>query len=469
MKTALHRILQLSAAILVGARPVSAAHYRVYLLGGQSNANGRGDAAELISPLSDPQTDVLFYWHKTQVTSNGNLTQDTWIDLQPGSGHGKNNPGPHPVEFGCELSFGRTMADTNPSVNIAIIKYSHGGTDLQSDWAQGGPQYSTFVTTVQAGLEALTASGHTYEVGGMIWIQGESDTAPLSEANAYESNLTNLIARIRRDVFGGPSPGGYTLPFVISGLSDSQYSDITTPGTGPYIVRKAQESAATNARQTAFVNTDGFATYDGGGVHFTATGQIAIGEACVDQILLLEANDADRDGLLLDEETTHGTSPTLSDTDGDGQSDGVEVAAGTSPTNPASLFRVETMAVMSNGVTLQWPSKPGNRYTIEHSTDLANDWMAVAHDYPAADPGSNTTWTVGIGGGGSSGTQTLALYDAETGESVPWTFYLYGATGSNAARHGTRFDDIKLSGSLNTSGEEASAEFWRVKLTETAQ
>lgn len=389
-----------------------AEHYRVYLLGGQSNGNGRGDALELTAPLNAPQTDVLFYWHKTQVTPNGNLTQDTWIDLQAGSGHGINSPSSFDVEFGSELSFGRILADTNASVNIAIIKYTHGGTSLHTHWAEGGGRYTTFVSTVEAGLAALTAAGHTYEMGGMIWIQGESDTE-VSNASNYETNLNNLIVRVRRDVFGGPSPGGYTLPFVISGLSDSQYGNITTPGTGSYIVRQAQESVAANVRQAAFVNTDGFSTY--GTVHFDATGQIAIGEACVDQILLVEANDADRDGLLLDEEATLGTNPNMPDTDGDGQYDGVEFAAGTVPTNSTSFFQVESVAVTNGFATLVWPSKPGNRYMVEQSGDLAN-WSVVAANYPAVDPGSNTTWT-GTTGGISRATQVLARYDAETGSN----------------------------------------------------
>ena len=241
-----------------GVMPVHAAHYRVYLLGGQSNANGRGDASELTAPLASPQTDVRFYWHKTQVTPNGNLTQDAWLDLQPDSGHGVNSPSSFTNEFGSELSFGRTIADSNASVNVAIIKYSHGGTDLANNWAASGAQYTTFVSTVQAGLAALTDVGHTYEMGGMVWIQGENDAGSTNKANQYATNLSNLIERVRGNVFGGQTPGGYTLPFIISGLSDSQYGNITTLGTGTYIVRQAQEAVAASGRQTAFVIPMGF-------------------------------------------------------------------------------------------------------------------------------------------------------------------------------------------------------------------
>ncbi|MDQ8189897.1 sialate O-acetylesterase [Roseibacillus persicicus] len=203
--------------------PAFAKHYRVYLLGGQSNGNGRGDAAELsVAPLDSkgldaPQTDVYFYWHKTQNTTNGNLTQDTWIDLQPVSGHAVNSPSGHELEFGSELSFGRAMADNDPNVNVAIIKYTEGGTNLHTQWSASGAQYLTFVATVEAGLAALETDGHTYEIGGMVWIQGESDTGSANAAN-YEANLTDLIQRVRQDVFDGLCPVATPSPSSSAGF-----------------------------------------------------------------------------------------------------------------------------------------------------------------------------------------------------------------------------------------------------------
>ena len=95
--------------------PVSAAHHLVYLIGGQSNANGRGDAARLPVPLAAPQKNVRFYCHRTQKTNNvGHLPEDQWTDLAPGSGHGQTFP-VYPKEFGPEISFGRACADAHPA------------------------------------------------------------------------------------------------------------------------------------------------------------------------------------------------------------------------------------------------------------------------------------------------------------------------------------------------------------------
>ncbi|MEP4077267.1 sialate O-acetylesterase [Haloferula sp.] len=435
-----------TATFLLGIQGASADHYRVYLLGGQSNAAGRGDASELLTPpLNAPQTDVQFYWHKTLTdVINGNLTQDTWIDLQEGSGHGKNSPAGHAVEFGPELSFGRDLADADPSVNVAIIKYAHGGSNLHTQWADGGIYYNTFVATVQAGLSALTTAGHTYELGGMVWVQGESDTGSPNDVN-YEANLTDLIERVRSDV-GESSPGGHTLPFVISRLSDSQYTSI---GSGVQNVRTAQESVGNSGRQTVWVNTDGLTTYSNGIIHFDATAQISIGEACAAQMLLLEANDADRDGLLLSEETTLGTDPNDPDSDKDGQQDGLENAAGTDPLSGNSFFAVTDISLSNDLVSLTWPSKAGNLYGIDSSTNL-EDWTTIASGVAAADPGSTTTWTEEAGGGNGNG--ILAHYDAETGLNGNFDTTAFDSVDTDPNTTATR---LAQGGSISGGGSDA--------------
>lgn len=396
-----------SAAFLFAIEGASAEHFRVYLLGGQSNAAGRGDASLLTAPLNAPQPNVPFYWRKTLTgVSNGNLPQNTWIDLQQDSGHGKNSPAGHAVEFGPELSFGLDMANADPSVNIAIIKYAHGGSNLHTQWAAGGTNYTTFVSTVQDGLSALIAAGHTYEVGGMVWVQGEADTSSPNDAN-YEANLTNLIERIRSDL-AQSGPGGFTLPFVISRLSDSQYTSLNS---GVLNVRSAQEAVATNGRQTAWVNTDGLTTYSNGIIHFDAPAQISIGEACAVQMLALEANDADRDGLLLSEETALSTNPDDPDSDNDGQQDGFENAAGTDPLSSSSFFCITDISLSNNLVSLTWPSQPGNLYHVESSSNLV-DWATIASNVPAADPGTATTWLEGTTT--TEEATILAHYDAQT-------------------------------------------------------
>ena len=262
-----------------------ATHYRVYLLGGQSNANGRANAAKLTGKLASAQNDIRFYWNRKQATQNvGHLAENTWIDLAPGSGHGRTAP-VFPMEFGPELSFGRAMADAKPGEHIALIKFSVGGSNLYGGWAEKGPLYTTFVATVKAGLADLTRSGDTYELGGMLWQQGENDANPKG-AGVYEANLTKLILRVRKDLFGGREA-----PFVIGSLSDSHYrAAIRTPGNPVHKVRQAQETAAARMRAVGLVNTDGFSMRPSDTIHFDHNGQLALGRAFAATMLKLEAD-----------------------------------------------------------------------------------------------------------------------------------------------------------------------------------
>jgi arylsulfatase A-like enzyme len=271
-------------AVLALAGSLHAEHYQVYLLGGQSNANGRADAAQLTTPLSTPQTDVRFYWHRSQTVSNvGHIPEDTWTDLAPGSGHGNGAP-VYAKEFGSEVSFGRAMADAKPTRKIAIIKYSHGGTNLHTDWAAGGIRYTTFVSTVQTALSALTTEGHTYELSGMLWQQGEADASgTATDADNYQTNLTSLISRIRTDL-----NGGVPFSFVLGSLSNSQFGDITTVGSNSYKVRQAQEAVAAADPTVGIVITDGYSTRVGDTIHFNHDAQVTLGQSYASQMIALE-------------------------------------------------------------------------------------------------------------------------------------------------------------------------------------
>ncbi|MEM7313262.1 MAG: sialate O-acetylesterase [Planctomycetota bacterium] len=260
----------------------SGLEYDVYFLAGQSNATGRGDAAELPT-IEDgafvaPQTDVQFYYRSTLTNSSGGinttLPTDVFQPLQSGSGHGFNNPSSHPEEFGPEVSLGRTLADAYPDRNIAIIKYSHGGSNLHTQWDAGGDRYNDFLSVTSDALAAITDAGATFNLKGLGWVQGESDAGSFANASAYESNLTDFVDRVRTDVFGGTSA-----PFVISRLSDNQYNNLST---NVITIRNAQVAVAEADPMIEWVDTDddSFSTYDiGNPIHFDARGNIAQGIA----------------------------------------------------------------------------------------------------------------------------------------------------------------------------------------------
>lgn len=232
-------------SLLLAPQEMKAAHYKVFLLGGQSNMLGRAQSSGLPTSTVNfqaPQEDVLFYHGSTLTT------------LRPGTGRELS-------EFGPEITFGRAIADAMPDDNIALIKYAAGGTALYNDWAPStGPNYTTFRSTVTSGLAAIQAEGHTTEIVGMIWHQGESDALEGQQAS-YQNNLTAFIADIRTRY-------GANLPFAIGEIRrDSAPFDI---------VADAQIAVAATDPYAAFVPANDLSFFDR--FHFDAPSQVILGQ-----------------------------------------------------------------------------------------------------------------------------------------------------------------------------------------------
>jgi len=202
----LHRVFLIGFLMVSCETSLATTPVKVFLLGGQSNMDGRASQGGLPAALQNPQFDVLLYTRTGTPGIGGTLTF-----LQPGSFRtdGSGNL------FGPEVTLGRTLADALPGENFALIKHALGGTDLENDWDPStGPTYAAFKNTVADGLTALAAAGHTTEIAGMLWLQGERDVVVSDAfANAYEANLTAFIGDVRNEY--GEAFAAAALPFVI--------------------------------------------------------------------------------------------------------------------------------------------------------------------------------------------------------------------------------------------------------------
>lgn len=163
----------------------------LFILAGQSNAQGyTGDAEEYPKDEEELDKDILLnYTVFGKESSNGK-----WISVQPQKGR---YPAGH---FGPEVSFARELKKAG--YHPAIFKYTLGGTGLARDWKAPGDGgiYDSMVVHLKTAIKKLEDSGHTVNIQGFIWIQGETDAGDEDSANEYEKNLRDLITHLRTEV-----------------------------------------------------------------------------------------------------------------------------------------------------------------------------------------------------------------------------------------------------------------------------
>jgi hypothetical protein len=114
-------------------------------------------------------------------------------------------------------------------------------------------------------------------------------------------------------------------------------------------------------------------------------GELYVGDRTNGRVLKLVPPDADGDGLPDWWETAFfggvGVVNGNNDSDGDGFSDRQEYMAGTSPINPADLFRISDITRNGESVVIRLETRPGKRYRVEFAGDIASgDWQTLTNN-----------------------------------------------------------------------------------------
>lgn len=253
----------LLAAIAIAAE---AKEYHLFYLGGQSNMDGYGYAKELPESLSNPMTDVMIFHGNQSPDQQPVDGRGLWSPLQPGHGVGFSSDGKsnrYSERFGVELTFALALKKKMPDANIALIKYSRGGTSIaesaagrfgcwEPDFNQGSGdgkginQYDHFLATIRFATSHGDIDGDgepdTLIPSGIIWMQGESDAGTEVVATRYHANLKRLMDLVRAALRTDD------LPTVIGRISDSG-------GDGKDKIWKFGDTV--REQQAEFVESDG--------------------------------------------------------------------------------------------------------------------------------------------------------------------------------------------------------------------
>ncbi|MCU0458052.1 MAG: sialate O-acetylesterase [Bacteroidales bacterium] len=271
--------------------------YHLYYLGGQSNMDGYGLTADLPASLAGDMQGVMIYHGNTSADNTPVDGRGIWSTLRPGHGAGFKSDGTtnlYSDRFGVELSFAEKMKELFPDEKIAIIKYSRGGTSIDTAAAGGAGawlpgytggnavnQYDHFLSTVKGALAAKDIDGDGKKdrllPSGILWMQGESDANNDYATSIYKENLAMLIDSIRT-VFSAPD-----MPVAIGRISDSRNDADSLVWTWGDAVREAQAKyVAEDGKAVLVTSTDNYGYSDPW--HYDSEGYIDLGRKFAEAI-----------------------------------------------------------------------------------------------------------------------------------------------------------------------------------------
>ena len=221
--------LQLLASVLAVTQAAAATPVDVYILTGQSNSLGTTVLENEYTPGTHPADSVIrFFWANANGGTGYPLTLigtsiNLFLPLQMQQG-GFGSP----YFWGPEFGFARTLYDAGRT-NFVIIKASNAGggntlwdkTTFDTNHVLA-PMWGHVSNTVYTALGKLVASNRTFNVRGLLYIQGEGNTT--SEAviagSRFSLLFSNLMAAINT-TYPGTATG---MRAVIGEIAASQYS-----------------------------------------------------------------------------------------------------------------------------------------------------------------------------------------------------------------------------------------------------
>ena len=271
--------------------PSTGTTYHVFYLGGQSNMDGYGYNKELPDSLDKPVETVPIFHGNTGEDGKAIEGKGIWASLRPGHGVGFESNGAknsYSNRFGLELTFAQHLQRMHPNKHIALIKYSRGGTSIDSLAAgdfgcwepdyqgeNGVNQYDHFLATLRNAFTAKDIDGDGAEdqliPAGILWMQGESDGTLTAEvADRYEAHLKRLMDLVRAAMHSDD------LPVVIGRISDSGNHESGKVWAHGSAIRQAQaEFVQKDTRAALVTSTDQYGYSDPW--HYDSNGYIDLG------------------------------------------------------------------------------------------------------------------------------------------------------------------------------------------------
>ncbi len=259
---------------------------RVYILSGQSNMVGSGQAKELAAAWQQPIDGAFIY------------KQGKYATVEAGTAG----------RFGPEIGLAHYLRNNQPGrPNIYLIKFALSGQPLDAGWTkpsangggwvgpEPGPNRTTFYpgtstndpniglhykrlyAHVTKAMQQLKDDGYRPELQGIIWMQGEADAKHEVSAGRYDKSLALLKQRLEDDFAGGnnvPFVFGQVLPYEPA-LDRFTHRDLIRERMAQADGRSGDDRAIANVWM---VPTEGMELLKDT-VHYSTKGLLAMGQA----------------------------------------------------------------------------------------------------------------------------------------------------------------------------------------------
>jgi hypothetical protein len=200
--------------------------------------------------------------------------------------------------FGSELTFGVRMSELKPNWNIAIIKYSRGGSSLaidapnygtwDPDFNNGNNQYDNALTALRMAFAARDIDGDgkadRLVPAGIVWMQGESDAINQGPARIYESNLRRMMNLLRAALRVDD------LPVVVGRITDSGMADDGKVMDHIELVQAAQGAWVKKDECAAYVTEIDAYEHSSDAWHYVSEAYLKMGRAFAEAAHALEAS-----------------------------------------------------------------------------------------------------------------------------------------------------------------------------------
>ena len=263
---------------------------RVYLLSGQSNMAGSGQANELSRDWRQPiKGAFICHGNKYEAMDPDKLA------IQK-------------KRFGPEIGFAHYIVNNQPQKqHVFIIKFALSGQPLDAGWGaakadgggwagpEPGPNRKTFYPGVSpkdpniglhyqrlhqhvaAAMKHLKDKGYLPKLQGIVWMQGEADAKHEVSAGRYDRSLALLKARLEEDFTGGKN-----VPFVFGQVLP--HEPALERFTSRELIRQRMADADWNSGTKHAIDNVWMVPTEGmellkDTVHYSTKGQLALGQA----------------------------------------------------------------------------------------------------------------------------------------------------------------------------------------------